>query len=172
MVASKTRLPATDAPFARVGYSGAAAIPKRPRQEDTAAPPRGQTVSPWAYGSELSGVTRNGVGLSPVSVAGRCAQAMPPVTQRVPPTNRNVSGARVHPQCFSGLGSLAHPSRPKRGTSRTVLAWPLRQRPLLDAAGCIVFPEGRFEQGFPYRYGPARVGLGRTAARPHRMRLN
>src|SRR5712692_1256364 len=49
----------------------------------------------------------------------------------------------------------------KRDSSRPVLAWPLRRRPLPDDAGYIPFLwEGKFEQGFLDEYGPAQVGLG------------
>jgi hypothetical protein len=76
---------ATDSPLTPLGrrYSGEAAIPERPRQEGTSAPPRSQgrfVVDLWAWSirSEL----RNGVGLSPVSVISRCEQVTPPNTLR------------------------------------------------------------------------------------------
>jgi len=64
-------------------YSGEAAIPERPHQEGTIAPPRSQSrfaVDLWAWSirSEL----RNGVGLSPVNVISRCEQVTPPDTLR------------------------------------------------------------------------------------------
>src|SRR6185369_2423879 len=40
-------------------------------------------------------------------------------------------------QCFSTARGLAHTAWPKRDPSRTVLAWPLRHRPLPSGAGCI-----------------------------------
>ena len=69
-------------------YSGEAAIPERPHQEGTIAPPRSQSrfaVDLWAWSirSEL----RNGVGLSPVSVVSRCTQARPPITLSVRSTD-------------------------------------------------------------------------------------
>ena len=67
---------------------------------------------------------------------------------------------------------LGTPSRPKRDPSRTILAWPLRHRPLPDDAGCVPL-RGEFEQGFPHGYGPARVGLDRSVwDRSHRLRLS
>lgn len=65
-------------------YSGEAAIPKRPHQEGTIAPPHSQrrfVIDLWAWSirSEL----RNGVGLSPVSVISRCEQVTPPNTLRI-----------------------------------------------------------------------------------------
>src|SRR5580658_8583275 len=44
----------TDSPLTLAGYSGEAAIPKRPHQEGTSVPPRKPTLSPWAYGPGLS----------------------------------------------------------------------------------------------------------------------
>ena len=60
---------------------------------------------------------------------------------RVAATNRNGcrEERRVTPRCFGRLRSLAPRLGPKRGSSRTVLAWPLRQRPLPTAAGCVPF---------------------------------
>jgi hypothetical protein len=57
-------------------------------------------------------------------------------------------------QRVGGLGTLP---RPKRDTSRAVLAWPLRRRQLPSDAGCV--PLNEFEQVFLYRYGPAQVGF-------------
>ena len=62
-------------------------------------------------------------------------------------------------QCFSTSGSLARRTRPNCDPSRSVLAWPLRHRPLLDDAGCIPLAR-EFEQGILDGHGPARVGLG------------
>ena len=62
-------------------------------------------------------------------------------------------------QCFSTTGSLARRTRPNCDPSRSVLAWPLRHRPLPDDAGCVPLPR-EFEQGFLDGHGPARVGLG------------
>jgi hypothetical protein len=107
--------------------------------------------------------SRNDVGLSPVSVVGPCEQARPPYTPRVDGADRSV-GHRDCPDrraawCFSTTRSLAHHARPDCDPSRSVLAWPLRQRPLPGAAGCVPFPEGKFEQGFLDGHGPAQVGL-------------
>ena len=40
-------------------------------------------------------------------------------------------------RCFSTTRSLAHRTMPNRGPSRSVLAWPLRHRPLPSGAGCV-----------------------------------
>jgi len=130
-----------------------------------------------AYRSVLPGRCRDGVGLSPVSVVSHCVQARPPVTLSVRSTEPSYglrgegggpSSARLRQVRERGL-----PTRPKRDPSRTTLAWPLRQRLLPGAAGCVV-SRRRFEQEFPYGDGPARVGLsGLGVARPpHRLRLS
>src|ERR1700693_57783 len=106
--------------------------------------------------------TWNGVGLSPVSVIGHCEQARPPNTPRAGGQNRDVllqDSCSAAAQCFSTTGSLARRTRPDCGPSRSVLAWPLRHRPLLNGAGCIPL-SGEFEQGFLDGHGPAQVGLG------------
>jgi hypothetical protein len=72
-------------------------------------------------------------------------------------------------QCFSTGGSLAHHTRPDCGPSRSVLAWPLRRRPLLDDAGYVPLRR-EFEQGFLDGHGPAQVRLGPPL--PHRLRLS
>jgi hypothetical protein len=94
MVTTMTRLPATEAPFACEGYSGAAAIPKRPHQEGTAAPPRGQTISPWAYRSALSGGKPERRG----TFTGQCCRPLCSGDATNHPasslTNRNASGVR------------------------------------------------------------------------------
>jgi hypothetical protein len=51
---------------------------------------------------------------------------------------------------------LGTPSRPKRGPSRTILAWPLRHRPLPDDAGCIPLPRESSSKDF--RTGTAPHG--------------
>ena len=137
---------ATDSPLTPLGrrYSGEAAIPERPHQEGTIAPPRSQgrfVVDLWAWSirSEL----RNGVGLSPVSVISRCEQVTPPNTLRAGRNNRNASSGRRlawmegRPNASARLGAWHTPPGPKRDPSRSVLAWPLRHRPLPNDAGCI-----------------------------------
>jgi len=74
-------------------------------------------------------------------------------------------------QCFSTGGSLAHHTRPDCGPSRSVLAWPLRRRPLLDDAGYVPLRR-EFEQGFLDGHGPAQVGLSPPFGGLHRLRLN
>ena len=73
-------------------------------------------------------------------------------------SSETVPGGTI--QCFSTTWSLARRTRPNCDPSRSVLAWPLRHRPLPDDAGCIPLLRGEFEQGFPDGHGPARVGLG------------
>jgi hypothetical protein len=71
----------TDSPLTLAGYSGEAAIPERPHQEGTIAPPRKPSrfvVDLWA--SLILACVRSGVGLSPVSVISHCEQATPPYT--------------------------------------------------------------------------------------------
>jgi hypothetical protein len=68
-------------PLTLAGYSGEAAIPERPHQEGTIAPPRKQgrfVMDLWAC--LIRARTRNGVGFSPVSVVSHCEQATPPYT--------------------------------------------------------------------------------------------
>ena len=125
-----------------------------------------------AYGSGLPGSGRDGVGLSPVSVVSRCIQAMPPITlsvRRTDPsgvlrTAADASAAvRLRQARERGL-----PTRPKRDTSRTTLAWPLRQRPLPCVAGCIVSPwEIRARVSVQVRPCTGRIkwsGCGQTTA--------
>jgi len=59
--------------------------------------------------------------------------------RRVANTNRiGCCEKTIHvPQVLPQAKELGTPSRPKRGPSRTILAWPLRHRPLPDDAGCI-----------------------------------
>ena len=128
-----------------------------------------------AYGSALPCVGRDGVGLSPVSVVSHCVQASPPLTLTVrdplphqgPRTSVGPTPAVLQPARGHGT-----PSGPKRGPSRTILAWPLRRRPSPVGAGCVALAR-EFEQGLPYGYGPARVGLARSVwERAHRLRLS
>jgi hypothetical protein len=96
-----------------VSYSGEAAIPKRPHQEGTAAPPPSQDrfvmdLSAWCIQEPVG--PWNGVGLSPVSVIGHCEQARPPYTPRAGGKNRDVllrDGCSAAAQCFSAAWTLA-----------------------------------------------------------------
>ena len=123
------------------GYSGAAAIPEAASRWGRRSHRRVPGPFRSAYRSGLPGQCRDGVGLSPVSVVSHCAQARPPVT---------VSVRSADPSCVlrgSEDGSSAArlrqakergpPTRPKRDPSRATLAWPLLQRSLPSAAGCI-----------------------------------
>ena len=168
---ARASLLATDSPLTaawyapRGSYSGEAAIPKRPHQEGTVAPPRSQSrfvvdLSVWCIQGPDG--TWNGVGLSPVSVIGHCEQARPPYTPRTGGKNRDgllQDGCSAAARCFSTTGSLARHTRPDCGPSRSVLAWPLRHRPLLDGAGCVPL-RGRVR---------ARIS-GRARPRPGRIR--
>jgi len=113
-----------------------------------------------AYGSGLPSRGWDGVGLSPVSVVSHCVQARPPVTVSVrsaapSPVLRGeearASSARLRQARGRGL-----PTRPKRDPSRTTLAWPLRQRPLPCAAGCVASLAGDWSKSF--RTGTAPHG--------------
>ena len=180
---ARASLLATDSPLTapwpmpRCSYSGEAAIPKRPHQEGTVAPPRSQSrfvVDLWAWCSLGPRGPRNGVGLSPVSVVRHCEQARPPYTPRAGGKNRDVllrDGCSAAAWCFSTTGSLARRTRPDCDPSRSVLAWPLRHRPLLADAGCVPLRR-EFEQGFLDGHGPAQVGLGPPFVGPHRLRLS
>jgi hypothetical protein len=95
----------------------------------------------WAGG--IRAAARNGVGLSPVSVVSHCEQVTPPYTPwagEIAVTFSSGKAAREgNLRCFSTTRSLAHATRPDCDPSRSVLAWPLRHRPLLDDAGCVPF---------------------------------
>ena len=68
-----------------VGYSGAAAIPEAAvggADRRTAASP---DLFAMLIGLAYSGIARDGVGLSPVSMVSHCVQAKPPIT----PSGRN-----------------------------------------------------------------------------------
>src|SRR5215831_5161612 len=54
--------------------------PKRPPVGPTAAPPHRQALSLCLWVWVALGFTRDGVGLSPVSVDSHCVQARPPIT--------------------------------------------------------------------------------------------
>ncbi len=74
----------TVSPLTLAGYSGEAAIPKGPRQEGTTTPPRNPSrfvVDLWV--GVVLGWSRNGVGLSPVSVVDHCEQVTTPHTSWV-----------------------------------------------------------------------------------------
>ena len=138
--------------------------PKRGPLGPFLAPPPGPTVSESLW-----------VGVSPVvrgrrgTLAGQRGRPLcpgettsHPIESRRPAVSRVGNGVCGTPRCFGRLRGVAPRLGPKRGSSRTVRAWPLRQRPLPTAAGCVPFPSGRFEPGFPHGHGPARVGLGRS----------
>ena len=127
--------------FHHDGYSGAAAIPEAGA---VGSVPR-TAASPVPFGI-LIGRADPGCpetawdfhrSVRPAIVSRRDHQ--PPY--RVAATNRNVCREErpLTPRCFSRLRSVAPRLGPKRDPSRTILAWPLRQRPLPTTAGCIPF---------------------------------
>jgi hypothetical protein len=75
------------------------------------------------------------------------------------------------PGASAAAWGLARRTRPDCDPSRSVLAWPLRHRPLLDGAGYVPLRR-EFEQGFLDGHGPAQVGLGPPFGGPHRLRLS
>ena len=142
------------------GYSGDAAIPEAASRWGRRSHRRVPGPFRSAYGSGLPGLRRDGVGLSPVSVVSRCAQARPPVTLSVRSTDPSYrlrgeeggpSSARLRQAWERGL-----PTRPKRDPSRVTLAWPLRHRPLPADAGCVVSRMGDSSKSF--RTGTAPHG--------------
>ena len=98
------------------------------------------------------------MGLSPVSVDSHCVQAKPPVTPTVRSGNRNMPCEKIvhDPRVLRPVGGRGTPSRPKRGPSRTILAWPLRRRPLPNDAGCVPLREESSSKDF--RTGTAPHG--------------
>ena len=119
------------------------------------------------FGRALSaGVTRptawagrDDVGLSPVSVVSHFVQATPPDTltdHRRSPSILRCESTLLLPM-LRQMTELGTPPGPNRDASWTISAWPLRQRRLPHAAGCI--PLNGFERRFPYGLGPSRVGL-------------
>jgi hypothetical protein len=125
-------------------YSGEAVIPKRRAWRARACRRMSRTVSPWTYRSALSWRTRNGVGLSPVSVVNRCTEARsrstPSGDPSYPRDARAGPSVRKLGRCFSRLRSLAH-RQGRSGPSPVGLAWPLRHRALLSDAGCVGPPK-------------------------------
>jgi hypothetical protein len=151
----------TESPFTPGrSYSGDAAIPEGASRRGRRSHRRLTEPFRNAYGPGLPGRCRDGVGLSPVSVVSRCVQAKPPITVSVRSAEPSFalregdgepSTARL--QQAWGLGL---PTRPKRDSSRTTLAWPLRHRPLPADAGCIASRQGDSSKSF--RTGTAPHG--------------
>jgi hypothetical protein len=78
--------------------------------------------------------------------------------RRAAAPNRNVCCGRVlaDSRVLQRARELGTPPRPKRGPSRTILAWPLRHRPLLADAGCVpLLPESSSKD---FRTGTAPHG--------------
>jgi hypothetical protein len=142
------------------GYSGDAAIPEATPQRGRRSHRRVTEPFRSAYGFGLPGPCRDGVGLSPVSVVSHCVQASPPATLSVRRADPSLA-LRVEQgePCSTRLRQAKErgpPTRPKRDPSRTTLAWPLRQRPLPFAAGCVASREGDSSKSF--RTGTAPHG--------------
>ena len=78
------------------------------------------------------------------------------------------------PSTLQAAGDPGAQSGPKRDTSRTTPAWPLRRHRLPDDPGCLPLRNGEFEQALLYGHGPAQVGLCRLGIlrRRHRLRLS
>lgn len=158
---------ATDSPLTSVarGYSGEAAIPESSHLESTSSPPRRQgrfVVDLWAW------VVRGELGtawdfhrsvLSAIVNRRRRQPLCGPKGIAVTLPSKAPSPDAKVVRCFGRLGSLAPPLEPKRDTSRSVLAWPLRHRPLPNDAGCVV----------SHREIRARIS-GRARTRPGRIR--
>ena len=153
--------PHTEPPFTPGrGYSGAAAIPEAAsRWGETFAPPRDRTVSQCLWVRRTRPVPgRRG------TFTGQCGQPLCPgetTSHLVGSQHRTVVGlrgeeddpssARLRQAWERGL-----PTRPKRDPSRTILAWPLRHRPLPDDAGCVASRRGGSSKDF--RTGTAPHG--------------
>ena len=144
-----------------MGAATAEVLPSLKRRPVGGGPPHRRVAGPFrsAYGPGVPGRGRDGVGLSPVSVVSHCAQATPPITVSVrsaePPCVLRGEGGKPSSARLRQAWERGLPTRPKRGTSRTTLAWPLRHRPLPDDAGYLASPVGDSSKGF------------RTGAAPH-----
>ncbi len=128
------------------GYSGEAAIPKRPHQEGTVVPPPSQSrfvIDLWAWC--IQGEPRR---YQPGtawdfhrSVSSAIVNRRDHLTPRGPEGRTVTFSSETAPcgtiRCFSTTWSLARRTRPNCDPSRSILAWPLRHRPLPDDAGCV-----------------------------------
>jgi len=92
-----------------------------------------------AYGSGLLGRPRRRG-----TFTGQCGQPLCPgdaTSHRVGPQPgtvvRAAAGKPGPPRRLRQVRERGLPTRPKRDASRATLAWPLRQRPLPFAAGCV-----------------------------------
>ena len=141
-------------------YSGDAAIPEASSRRGRRTHRRMTEPFRNAYGPGLPGLRRDGVGLSPVSVVSHYVQATPPVTVSVrndePSYVVRAENGEPSPTRLRQVRELGLPTRPKRGTSRTTLAWPLRHRPLPADAGCVASRQGDSSKSF--RTGTAPHG--------------
>lgn len=132
--------------------------PKRKSVGPTATPPHRPTVSPclsvWLTQERPETAWDFHRSVWPAIVSRRDHQ--PP--RRAAGTNRSVCRERIlwEPRVLPQASELGTPPRPKRGPSRTILAWPLRQRPLPCAAGCV--PLRRESSSKDFRTGTAPRG--------------
>jgi hypothetical protein len=103
----------------------------------TAAPPLGQVVSPclstWVA-LAWPGTAWDSHRSVWLTIVSRRSHQSP---RRAAATNRNVCCGGTAPSVLQPVRGLGTPPRPKRDSSRTILAWPLRRRPLPDDAGCL-----------------------------------
>jgi hypothetical protein len=112
--------------------------PKRRPLGPFAAPPRRQTFSRclWVWFALLPGTAWDCHRSVWTAIVSRRNRQSP---RRIAATNRNMccAGIQLDPRVLRQVRVLGTASRPKRGPSRTILAWPLRRRPSLADAGCV-----------------------------------
>jgi hypothetical protein len=142
LMVRRPRLPShTDAPFARWLLRSSCHPQGGGRW---GRPPRRRVTRPLrhAYRSGLPWLRQRRRG----TFTGQCDQPLCPgeTTRHLDgPQRPTVTCAaeriRPDPLMLRQASERGIPSRPKRGPSRTILAWPLRQCPLPDKAGCVPF---------------------------------
>lgn len=119
-------------PFRHAYRSGLPGDPQgTPRRRGTLTGQRGRPLCPGETTNHLDG---------PQQPTVACAAA----------------GDRPAPRMLRQAWERGMPSRPKRDPSRTILAWPLRRRPLPAGAGCI--PLRRESSSKDFRTGTAPHG--------------
>jgi hypothetical protein len=159
LMVPRPRLPShRDAPFAR-GLLWSSCHPQgvgrwgRPSLRRVSRPFRD------AYGSGLLWPSQRRRG----TLTGQCDQPLCPgeTTNHLdgpqrPTVTRAAEKVRLDPLMLRQVRELGIPSRPNRDPSRTIQAWPLRQGPLPDPAGCVPFREESSSKDF--RTGTAPHG--------------
>jgi hypothetical protein len=135
-----------------------------PRRRRWGRPPRRRVTEPFrhAYRSGLPGGPR-GTPRRRGTLTGQCGQPLCPgeITSHLDGPQRPTvacaaEGDRRVPPMLRQAWERGMPSRPKRDPSRTILAWPLRRRPLPDDAGCVPLPKESSSKDF--RTGTAPHG--------------